>query len=54
MRTIVEVISWIIVASLVVLVVMNPEGFVKAVTAVGTTVDDLSKTLSGSGYQRAR
>lgn len=49
-----EWIMWIIVASIVVLIVMNPDGFVKSITGIGTVVNNESKTLSGTGYVRAR
>lgn len=51
---IVEIIMWIIVASLVVLVVMNPKGFASAVGSVGGIVMGESRLLTGSGYQTAR
>lgn len=46
-----EVIFWLIVASLVVLIVMNPKGFVADVGAVGWQATSESKILTGSGYQ---
>jgi hypothetical protein len=51
--SVMEVIYWVIVASLVVLVIMNPSGFVSDVGSVGTASTNLSKTLSGSGYVKA-
>jgi hypothetical protein len=48
---IVEIIMWVIVASLVVLVVMNPKGFASAVANIGGLVMGESRILSGSGYQ---
>jgi hypothetical protein len=51
---IVEIILWVIVASLVVLVIMNPQGFTSAVGAVGNFTMGESKLLTGSGYQKAK
>jgi hypothetical protein len=53
LKSVTEVILWIIVASLVVLVVMNSFGFVQAVTAVGGVVTGESTILTGSGYKKA-
>lgn len=51
---IVEIILWVIVASLIVLVVMNPKGFTAAVTSVGNIGMGESRLLTGSGYQMAK
>ena len=48
-----EVVYWVIVASLVVLVIMNPTGFVQDVGSISSAGTSLSKTLSGSGYVKA-
>lgn len=45
-----EIVLWLILASLVVLVVMNPKGFVADVGAVGWQATSESKILTGSGY----
>lgn len=49
---ILDIIMYLIVASLVVLIVMNASGFATAVTAVGGLVQGESKVLSGSGYSK--
>ena len=48
-----DVVMWLIVASLVVLVIMNPSGFAKAVSSVGSVVTTESTILTGSGYKMA-
>lgn len=45
-----EWVQWLIIAALVVLVIMHPEAFVRAVAQVGTTTNSLLQTLSGSNY----
>jgi hypothetical protein len=54
MRSFVEIILWIIIASLVVLVVMNPKGFVAAITSVGGIITGESRILTGAGYANAK
>lgn len=49
-----DVFMWIIIASLVVLVVMNPQGFSTDVSSVGGFVQGESTTLTGSGYKKAK
>jgi hypothetical protein len=53
-KIILDIALWIILASVAVLVIMNPTGFATDVSAVGTQVNTLSTTLSGSGYKLAR
>lgn len=48
-----DIIMWIIIASLVVLVIMNPSGFATDVSSVGGVVNTESTTLTGSGYKKA-
>jgi hypothetical protein len=50
-KSFIEIIMWLIVASLVVLVVMNPKGFSAAVTSVGGLITGESSILTGSGYK---
>jgi hypothetical protein len=50
MRSVVEIILWLIIASLIVLVVMNPKGFVAALTSVGGLITGESRILTGAGY----
>lgn len=45
-----ETILWLIVASLVVLVIMHPLGFVQDVSSVSGAIQGESKILTGSGY----
>lgn len=45
-----DIFMWIIIASLVVLVVMNPKGFSTDVSSVGGFVTTESTVLTGSGY----
>jgi len=49
-KGIMDIAMWLILASLVVLIVMNPKGFTSDVTAIGTFVTGESKVLTGSGY----
>lgn len=51
MKGALDVIMWLIVASLIVLVIMNPGGFSKAVSSVGGVVTQESTILTGSGYK---
>ena len=53
MNRITEIFLWLIIASLVVLVIMNPTGFAVAVSTIGSQVQGVMTTLSGSGYKRA-
>lgn len=53
-KTVSEIFLWVILASALVLIIMNASGFAQATTAVGTQVNDLSRTLSGSGYVNRR
>lgn len=48
-----DVIMWLIIASLVVLIIMNPSGFAKAVSSVGGVITTESTILTGSGYKLA-
>lgn len=52
-RALMDIFMWIIIASLVVLVVMNPSGFAQDVSAVGGFVTGESTILTGSGYKRS-
>jgi len=47
------VVLMLIVASLVVLFIMNPNGFSSAIRAVGGQAGGESTILTGSGYKRA-
>lgn len=51
MKGALDVIMWLIVASLIVLVIMNPGGFAKAVGSVGGVITQESTILTGSGYK---
>lgn len=53
MRTAVEVIGWIIVASLVVLVVMNAGNAAQVISSASNAVTTQSVVLTGSGYGSA-
>ena len=53
MKVILDVAMWIIIASLIVLVIMNPAGFSQDVSSISTFVTGESKILTGSGYQKA-
>jgi len=53
MKGILDVIMWLIVASLIVLVIMNPAGFASDVSAIGGFTTGESTILTGSGYKRA-
>jgi hypothetical protein len=48
-----EVFLWLVIASLIVLIIMNPGGFAVAVSTIGTQVQGVMTTLTGSGYKRA-
>lgn len=50
MKTAVEVIGWIIIASLVVLVIMNAGSFATVVGAGSSAMLSESALLTGSGY----
>lgn len=52
MKGVLDVIMWLIVASLVVLVIMNPQGFATDVAAIGNFTTNESTILTGSGYKR--
>ena len=51
MKGILDIVMWLIVASLIVLVIMNPKGFSSDVTSVGGVVTGESTILTGSGYK---
>lgn len=53
MNRVVEIFLWLIIASLVVLVIMNPTGFAVAVQTIGSQTQGIMTTLTGSGYKRA-
>lgn len=53
MRTAVEVIGWIIVASLVVLVVMNAGNAAQVISSASNAITTQSVVLTGSGYGSA-
>lgn len=53
MRTVTEIILWFILASLAVLVIMNPKGFIDSFNAVGSFALTAGSQLSGSGYKKA-
>jgi hypothetical protein len=50
----VEIILWLIIASLVVLVIMNPKGFVAAMTSFTGLITGESRILTGAGYASAK
>lgn len=52
MKTAVEVIGWIILASLVVLVIMNAQGFATVIGSSTSAVLSESALLTGSGYNQ--
>jgi hypothetical protein len=52
-KAILDVALWIIIASVFVLVIMNPQGFATDVSAVGGAVTSESKVLTGTGYVKA-
>jgi hypothetical protein len=54
MNKVVEVVLWLIIASLVVLVIMNPKGFVAAMGQFTGLVTGESKILTGAGYSTAK
>lgn len=47
-----DIIMYLIVASLVVLIIMNASNFATAVSAIGGLVTGESKILTGSGYNK--
>lgn len=53
MRSITEIILWLIVAAALVLIIMNPSGFSQDVTATSGAGNSTLKILTGSGYQKA-
>ena len=53
-KSIVEIISWLIVASLVVLVVMNASKVATVVTSVGGFWTNETTLFTGSGYKAAK
>lgn len=53
MKAILDISMWLILASLVVLVIMNPTGFSSDVSSVGDFVQGESKVLTGTGYKKA-
>lgn len=50
MRGFMDIIMWLIIASVIVLVIMNPSGFAADVSAVSSFTTSESKILTGSGY----
>lgn len=50
----VEVLLWVIAALMLVAVLMNPDGFVKALTVTWSGATGFAQTLSGSGYIKAK
>lgn len=54
MNRLVEIVLWIIVGSLIVLVVMNPKGFVAAMTSFTGLITGESRILTGAGYANAK
>lgn len=54
MNRLVEIILWLIIASLVVLVVMNPKGFVAAMGSFTNLITGESRILTGAGYNTAK
>lgn len=53
MDKVVEIVLWLIIASLVVLVIMNPKGFVAAMTSFTGLITGESKILTGANYNKA-
>ena len=51
-KAVLDIALWIILASVAVLVIMNPQGFATDVSAVGGVVTSESKILTGTGYVR--
>lgn len=49
-----KIIIWVIVGSLVVLFVMNPDGFKSGVASIFGGVRGQSQVFTGSGYVKAR
>jgi hypothetical protein len=54
MHQVVEIGLWIIVALMLVAVLMNPDGFVRALTVTFSGAQGFAQTLSGSGYVKAK
>lgn len=54
MRGFMDIIMWLIIASVIVLVIMNPSGFAQDTASISGFVTGESKILTGSGYQKAR
>ncbi len=50
MKGVMDIAMWLILASLIVLIVMNPKGFSSAVSSIGGFVQGESKILTGTGY----
>ena len=48
---ILDIALWLILASLVVLIIMNPKGFTQDVGSIGTATQGESTILTGSGYK---
>lgn len=53
-KQIIEVVSWLIIASLVVLVVMNASNVAKVVSSVGGFWINETSMFTGSNYNTAR
>lgn len=53
-KAVLDIMLWIILASVAVLVIMNPTGFATDVGAVTGGVNTISTTLTGSGYKLAK
>lgn len=52
MRGFMDIVMWIIIASVIVLVIMNPSGFAADVSAIGGFTTAESTILTGSGYKK--
>ena len=50
-RAFLDIMLWIIIASVIVLVIMNPKGFSSDVSSVGGFITGESTILTGSGYK---
>ena len=54
MKHIMDILMWLIVASIIVLVVMHPSATAQEITAGGNVLTHESTILTGSGYQTSK
>jgi hypothetical protein len=52
-KPVIEVISWLIVAAIIVLIVMNASNFAKVISSIGGFWETETAMFTGAGYGRA-